>query len=169
MKAPYSEKLFKKHVFLYIAVQVVLWIKVLLFYNFFGQGILMRLSEPFYTLAPFLSPEVFTSNLLVFDYLFHQTVHVAIWVLIAIFAAKAVKLKFKHLLALTLIANVLHNVGYWITNSFTDFDALLLDFVQDGVLLILFFYALQILYTTAVGKKFKKCLQQDFKTLKTLE
>ena len=124
MHFPYDAKLFKKHALFYIAIQVVLWLKVALFYYLYGQGILLRLIEPTYTLAPLLAPQVFTSNLLVFDWLFHQAVHLALAVSIFLFARRVKKINLTELVPLVLIADVLHNVGYWFTNSFTSFNGL---------------------------------------------
>ncbi len=138
MALPYEEKLFKKHVLLYVAIQVVLWIKVSAFYFLYGQGILLRLIEPFYTFAPILSPQVFASNLLVFDWLFHQLIHLSLGIMIFLFARRIKTISFAQLFPIVLFADVLHNVGYWFTNSFNSFNSLALDFVDDFVLMVLF-------------------------------
>lgn len=141
MRFPYDAKLFTKHVSFYIAIQIVLWVKLAIFYFLFGQGILLRLLEPQYTFAPFLAPQVFTSNLLVLDWFFHTTVHVALGVMFYLFARRMGKsIKLTELVPLVLAADALHNVGYWFTNSFTSFNGLALDFVDDFVLMTLFIY-----------------------------
>lgn len=140
MRFPYDEKLFKKHALFYVAVQVVLWLKVALFYYLYGQGILLRLIEPSYTLAPLLMPQVFTSNLLIADWLFHTAVHIALGVMFYLFARRAKSIKLVELVPLVLIADALHNVGYWFTNSFSSSLGMALDFVDDFVLMTLFIY-----------------------------
>ncbi|MDP3742124.1 MAG: hypothetical protein Q8R15_02300 [Candidatus Micrarchaeota archaeon] len=140
MHFPYDKALFKKHVWFYVAIQVVLWAKVTLFYFLYGQGILLRLIEPAYTLAPLLMPQVFTSGLLILDWLFHNLVHLALGVSIFLFARRVKKINLTELLLMILVADVLHNVGYWFTNSFTSLLSMGLDFVDDFVLMMLFFY-----------------------------
>lgn len=143
--APYNEKLFKKHVLFYVAIQIVLWVKLAVFYFLYGQGILLRLIEPTYTFAPLLMPQVFTSNLLVLDWLFHQLIHLSLGVMVFLFARRVKALSLGQLFSIVLAADVLHNFGYWLTNSFSSSLEMYLDFVDDFVLMALFIYLFHFL------------------------
>ncbi len=138
---------------MYLAIHLVLWTKVLLFYQLYGQGILLRLLDPQYTLAPLLSPYVFTSNLLIFDWLFHQAIHVSIAVVIFLFARRFSPSLVK-LVPIILIADVLHNVGYWFTNAFATFDLLAFDFIDDFIFMLLFYYLCKFFFKQQISSKY---------------
>lgn len=160
MRFPYEDKLFKKHALVYITIQVVLWLKVALFYYLYGQGILLRLIEPTYTFAPLLMPEVFTSNLLIIDWLFHQLIHLSLGVMVFLFARRVKALNLGQLFSIVLVADVLHNFGYWLTNSFTSTTSLVLDFVDDFALFVIFYYLFRFL--CAKYKWFGKLLPKSW-------
>ncbi len=140
MKSPHKENSFKKHALLYIGIQVVLWAKVALFFYLYGKGVLLQVIEPFYTFAPILMPGIFASPLLVADWAFHQLIHLSLAVMIFLFARRAPAPKIVQVIPIVLVADILHNVGYWFTNTFATTLDLVVDFGEDFFLFIVFYY-----------------------------
>ena len=114
--------------FLYIALQAIIWLKVAVFFFLFGTGVLAS------SLSRVLSGAASFPQL--FDFAFHQSMHVLIFCIAVWFGSHAGRLPLKKSLALMLVAVALHNVAYWFTTPFgAVFNAF--DFIGDFAVLSL--------------------------------
>ncbi len=134
---PYNSALFKRHVLFYLLIQVVIWIKVAIFYSLYGHGIV------FGTFAPpnleFLT--VFPFN---FDWIFHQTMHLLIFFALFLFARRVKEPDNFQLTIFFAIAIFLHNVSYWLTAVFSNLSSLVIDAASDFALLFILFYLMRV-------------------------
>lgn len=149
----YKNELFKKHALFFVLIQFAIWFKVVVFYVFFGKGVLYP--------APFLPPAFFVylekainSGILgVIDFGFHTLMHLLIALIVLLFSFNAKKLPFTPLLFLAITGSVLHNIGYWFTNVFSSPSQLALDFVSDALFLVFFVYFFSFLARHLNNKK----------------
>jgi len=111
---------------IYLLVQAIIWAKCLVFFQWFGSGTIR-----------FFNAYKFSAWAVQFDFLFHQSMHVAIAILAIGFGLTLKKTGFPRLLALVFVAVALHNVAYWLT-SFASFRYHFEDFFFDCTLLLLF-------------------------------
>lgn len=136
---PYSPRLFYKHAAFYTVIQVIIWIKVAIFFSLYGHGYFV--AGPF---APFIAPQLLAVPHLFFDYMFHQTMHVLIFVALLLFARRIEKPNNLQLAVFFSVAVFLHNVGYWFTNVFDTLPALLADAALDFAALFILFYLIRV-------------------------
>ena len=142
LSAPYDKRLFSKHVLFYILIQVVIWIKVAIFYSLYGHGIVLG------SFAPFSNPSLLAVFPFNFDWAFHQIMHLLIFFALFLFARQVKKPDNLQLAAFFAVAVVLHNVGYWLTAVFSGLSPLIFDALGDFGLLFIFFYLIRIILTT---------------------
>jgi len=116
--------------FFYLLVQIVIWIKAALFFQWFGAGQVSLSNQ-----------HLFPSQALLPDWVFHEAMHVLIAVAAFSFGRKLDKINYMKLFLIVLIAVVLHNIGYWLTNVFNTFYGLILDFAMDTIVLFAFIIA----------------------------
>jgi len=114
----------------YIALQAVIWAKTAYFFFLYGHGKSMPFSLP-----------AFTAGALEFDFFFHNGVHFAIAFLALFFGRNMKKIEWIKLVAVVLLAVVLHNVAYWLTASHPSLMYSVQDFARDSLLLLVFVVA----------------------------
>ncbi|MEK6901962.1 MAG: hypothetical protein AABX02_00035, partial [archaeon] len=129
---------FRRDWMLYVAIQLVIFIKVVLFFIFFAKGVSYG-GQPLAVDLPFVAMPVFGNLFHIWEYLFHQIMHVliAFWVILLVKHTK--KFDVKQTAKLFVIATILHNVGYWVTGSHPSWLYSLRDFATDYVALWGFF------------------------------
>jgi len=137
--APYEARLFYKHAVFYTVIQIVIWIKVAIFYSLYGHGYFV--AGPF---APFIAPQLLTAPFLLFDYVFHQIMHLLIFLALLLFARRIEKPNNLQLAVFFAVAVFLHNVGYWLTNVFDTLPALFADAALDFAALFVLFYLIRV-------------------------
>jgi len=133
-----SEKLFLKDWMFYVTIQSLIWVKVLVFFFLFGHGV-SYVGQPLVLAVPFAAVPVFANLYQVWEFFFHQLMHIFILFWVLLLAKHVVKVNWLELGKLFLVAVVLHNVGYWLTASHPTFVFTLQDFATDLVALFLFF------------------------------
>lgn len=133
----YAHALFRRHWYFYVAIQFLIFIKVLAFYPVFGHGI-SYFGQPLAWDIPFAALPVFGNWIHVLDYFFHQAMHlsIALWVFLVAKHVKRIDI-FSYAL-LFVLAAVLHNAGYWITAAHPNWNYSVLDFFIDYVSLWFF-------------------------------
>ncbi len=136
---PYSPRLFYNHAAFYALIQVIIWIKVAIFFSLYGHGYFVA-----GTFAPFIAPQLFTVPHLLFDYIFHQVMHLLIFVALLLFARRIKQPNNLQLAVFFAVAVFLHNVGYWFTNVFDTLPALLADAALDFAALFILFYLIRV-------------------------
>ncbi len=114
----------------YLALQVVIWAKSVLFFAWFGFG---KSGE--------FNLHAFPENAILFDYYFHSTMHVLIGVLALLLGASFERIGWQKLVAIVLAAVAIHNVAYWFTATHPSIWHSIFDFARDSVLLGIFVLA----------------------------
>ncbi len=132
--------IFSRNFAWYVSIQVVIWIKVFITFLFFGHGI-AYMAQPVLIHLPFTYVPVFQNTFQVWEWLFHQLMHVGIALWAFLLAKHVQKIKFFEMATLFLVAVVLHNVGYWLTFSHPSLAYSARDFLVDYVTLGGFFLA----------------------------
>ena len=120
----------RKHsraVIFYLLIQIIIWVKVFFFFQWFGFGAVSEHSEQF-----------FTEEQKLFDLAFHQSMHLLIAISAFTLGKKLGKINDRELVSIVLVAVVLHNIGYWFTRVFETIAGALIDFVTDAVMLYTF-------------------------------
>ena len=133
--------------FVYVALQVAIWIKCALFFSWFGYG----KSMPF-------SATAFPETAIAFDFFFHNGVHFAIGILALLFGKNIHRAEWAKLAAIVLAAVAIHNAGYWFTAVHPSLAYITVDFARDSIILFCFVAAghlLGRLWETARSKKQK--------------
>jgi hypothetical protein len=125
-----SPQIFKRDFLLYFSVQTAIFAKVILFYFYFGHG-LSYYGQPLALDVPFIALPVFGNLLHVWDYFFHQTMHVLIALWVFLLARNLQKFLFHELAFLFLVATFMHNVGYWLTASHPSWLYSVQDYIID--------------------------------------
>lgn len=133
-----THNLFLRDWMFYVTVQAVIFIKVVAFYTMFGHGI-SYFGQPLMLNVPFMAVPVFGNLYHVWEYFFHQLMHIFILFWTLLLAKHIVKVDWLALGKLFFIAVVLHNIGYWFTFSHPSLIFSLRDFATDFVALFLFF------------------------------
>lgn len=133
-----SRPLFLRDWMFYVTVQAVLFVKVVLFYFLFGHGI-AAFRKPIVISLPLFSVPVFGNLYIVWEFFFHQLIHIFILFWVLLLAKHVVKTNWLDLGKLFFAAVVLHNVGYWFTFSHPSWVYSARDFATDFVALFLFF------------------------------
>ncbi|MBI5553987.1 MAG: hypothetical protein HY917_04595 [Candidatus Diapherotrites archaeon] len=137
----YWHGLFVRHAGFYVFLQVLIWVKVFFFFSAFGKGIMVPDSSFFEVLRNGGFAAIpFALSWVSFDFWFHEFLHVLIALNVFVFARSAGSVSLVRLLGVFLVASVLHNVGYWVTNVFVSPGLLVADFVTDVLLLFLFYF-----------------------------
>src|SRR5690606_773805 len=95
--------------------------------------------QPVFLDLPFIAIPVFGNLIHVWDYFFHQIMHVSIAVWVFLYAKHVKKIILHEMILLFLIAVVLHNIGYWLTRSHTSWAFSARDFLVDFTALWIFF------------------------------
>ena len=124
----------------YIALQVVIWVKSFAFFSLYGFGRVARFNRQF-----------FSQDVILFDFLFHEAMHIGIGLLALWFGKNLKKLELLKLFAIVFIAVFLHNLAYWLTKSHKDILYSATDFASDSLILLAV-----IVVGYALGKKFSK-------------
>lgn len=137
--APYDLKLFRSHALFYVALQVIIWIKVFFFYSLYGHGYFVPS-----VFVPFIAPHLLAAPHLLFDYVFHQVLHFLILIALFLFARRIANPNVLQLIFFFAVAVFLHNVGYWFTNSYDSFGEIVVDAALDFALLFILFYAVRV-------------------------
>lgn len=129
---------FRRDWMFYVAIQILIFVKTVIFFFFFGKGISYA-GQPVAINIPFVAVPVFGNLYHVWEYLFHQLMHVfiAVWVFVYVLHIK--RFDVAATAKLFFIATILHNVGYWFTNAHSDWLYSLKDFVIDYTSLWAFF------------------------------
>ena len=109
----------------YVLLQLVIWAKSAMFFFYFGHGKVLRFSV-----------SAFPQNILLIDSIFHTSVHVLIGMMALAFGANIEKLKAKELVVAVFAAVLLHNIGYWFTNSHPGIYYSVYDFAVDSTILL---------------------------------
>lgn len=122
----------------YLSIQVLIWIKVLFTFLLFGMGIAYS-AQPVLIHLPFVFVPVFQNSFQVWEWLFHQVMHVSIALWVFLLAKHMRKIKFFEIATLFLVAVVLHNIGYWLTSAHPSLVYSANDFLLDYAALWGFF------------------------------
>ncbi len=131
-------KLFVRDFMFYTAIQATIFVKVIIFVAVFGAGISYA-GQPLALDLPFIAMPVFGNTIHAFDYFFHQLMHVLIFFWMFLLAKHVKAFKPLELALLFLLADVMHNIGYWLTYSHPSVAFSIRDFFTDYVALWLFF------------------------------
>lgn len=108
----------------YVALQVVIWIKCTAFFLLYGAG---RVS--------YFSSYLFPPDAIAFNLFFHEAMHVAIGILALLFGKNLQRIEWAKLAAVIFTAVFIHNLAYWFTNSHISVAYSAYDFASDFVLL----------------------------------
>ncbi|MFA4855527.1 MAG: hypothetical protein WC634_03000 [archaeon] len=108
----------------YVALQVLIWIKCAAFFVIYGAG---RVTN--------FNAYLFPPDAVFFNWVFHETMHVAILVLALLFGKNLKRVEWLKLVATVFVAVAVHNVAYWFTNSHSSVAYSAVDFASDSVLL----------------------------------
>lgn len=114
----------------YAALQAVIWAKSAFFFAWFGHGKALQFSRT-----------AFPPGALLFDYYFHETMHVLVAILALLFGAGIQRIRWRRLAAVVAVAVVLHDAAYWLTASHPSLLYSAQDFATDSVLLAAFIIA----------------------------
>lgn len=133
-----SEKLFLKDWMFYVTVQALILVKVLVFFFLFGHGT-AAFGQRFVLNLPLIGVPVFSSPIIVWEFFFHQLMHVFILFWVVLLAKHMVKVNWLELGKLFFVAVIMHNVGYWLTFTHESLLYSLKDFATDFIALFLFF------------------------------
>jgi hypothetical protein len=136
--------IFKRDFAWYLSIQVVIWVKVLFTFFLFGVGIAYS-SQPVLIHLPFVFVPAFGNSFHVWEWVFHQIMHVGIALWVFLLAKHVQKIKWIELASLFLVAVVLHNIGYWLTSTHPSLEFSARDFLLDYFALwgfFLFFLAM---------------------------
>ncbi len=137
--AGYSDKrTFTRDWMFYVSIQLIIFIKVLIFFYLFGNGVSYS-SQPLAINIPFAAVPVFGNLFHVWEYLFHQLMHVLIAFWALLMAKHVKKINVKQTIMLFGLATILHNVGYWLTYSHPSLAFSANDFMTDFAALWVFF------------------------------
>ncbi|MFH0970807.1 MAG: hypothetical protein V1776_05100 [Candidatus Diapherotrites archaeon] len=131
-------RIFWKYFMFYLAIQILIWIKVGIFYFWFGYGI-SYYAQPLLWDAPFVAVPAFGNLFHVWEFFFHQIMHVLIAVWVFLLAKHANKMDWGELAGLFFGVVILHNVGYWFTFAHPTILFSVSDFLTDYVSLWVFF------------------------------
>ena len=117
-------KNFKRIFVFFLLLQIIIWAKAFLFFQWFGFGAVNTLNRQF-----------FPEEILLPNFLFHETMHALILIVAFSFARQLKEIDDAKLLKLVFAAAVLHNIAYWFTRVFETHLGLVVDFFTDiGVL-----------------------------------
>ncbi len=133
-----THALFLRDWMFYVTIQVLIFFKTIVFYFFFGKGISYA-GQPLLFAAPFVSVPVFLNAIQLWEFFFHQIMHILILFWTLLLAKHTVKVNWLELGKLFFVAVVLHNVGYWFTNTHPSLNFSIRDFATDFIALVLFF------------------------------
>lgn len=133
-----SEKFFLRDWMFYVTVQALIFVKVVAFYTLFGHGI-SYYGQPLLLNVPFAAVPLFGNLFQVWEFFFHQLMHIFILFWVLLLAKHIVKLNWLEMGKLFFVAVVLHNIGYWFTYSHSSILFSLQDFATDFVALFFFF------------------------------
>ena len=114
----------------YVLLQAIIWVKCAWFFALFGHG-----------RAALFNLAAFSQEALVFNFWFHEAMHVGIGILALLFGKNLKRLEWVKLVAIIFVAVALHNVGYWLTKSHHSVGYSAFDFASDSVLLFAFVVA----------------------------
>ncbi len=122
--------IFKRDFMFFFTVQLVIFIKVIIFFSFFGHG-LSYYGQPLAWDIPFAPLPIFGNMINVWDYFFHQAMHIliALWVFLLVKHLR--QFHFNEWGFLFLIATIIHNAGYWLTSSHPSWLFSVRDFLID--------------------------------------
>lgn len=132
------ENTFVRDFAFYLAIQVLIWIKVFFTFLAFGVGIAYS-AQPVLIHLPFVFVPVFQNPFQVWEWLFHQVMHFSIALWVFLLAKHVQKIKFFEMAVLFVVAVVLHNMGYWLTSTHPSLVYSANDFLLDYVALWGFF------------------------------
>lgn len=122
----------------YVAIQMLIFVKVVLFFIFFGHGI-SYFTQPLALNIPFVAMPVFGNLIMVWEFLFHQIMHVLIAFWVLLFVKHMKRFNAWETAKLFFIATILHNVGYWFTATHPSWLFSARDFLTDFAGLWIFF------------------------------
>jgi len=111
---------------IYIAVQAVIWAKCAFFFSQFGHGRVALFNQA-----------AFSAQAIAFDHWFHFSAHILIAIIALLFGWFLQKIEWKRLVLAILAAVALHNIAYWLTSSFPSPQAIILDFAEDSIILLI--------------------------------
>ncbi len=114
----------------YLALQAVIWAKCIAFFLLFGFGKSMDFNA-----------QAFPAAALLFDFFFHNAMHVGIGILALLFGKNMQKIEWIKLVAVVFVAVALHNALYWFTASHPTAAYSAFDFARDSGLLLAFVVA----------------------------
>ncbi len=150
-----SKQSFLRDWMFYVSIQVIIFIKTVIFFFLFGHGI-SYVGQPVVANLLFVALPVFGNPVHVGDFLFHQLMHVLIAVWVLLLAKHVKKVDWFELGVLFFIATVLHNVGYWLTRAHPSWAYSFRDFGVDFVALFIFFIIFRLgLALVPVSRKWK--------------
>jgi hypothetical protein len=133
-----THALFLRDWMFYVTIQALIFVKVVAFFSLFGHGV-SYYGLPLVLDVPFAAVPLFGNLFHVWEFFFHQIMHVLILFWTLLLAKHIVKVNWATLGKLFFVAVVLHNVGYWFTASHPSLLFSAKDFVTDFVALALFF------------------------------
>lgn len=109
----------------YVALQVVIWIKCAAFFAIYGAG---RVAD--------FNAYLFPPDAVVFNFFFHEGMHVAIGILALLFGKNLKRIEWIKLVAVIFVAVLVHNLAYWFTNTHISVAYSAYDFSSDSVMLL---------------------------------
>ena len=137
--------IFRRNFLFYSSIQLIILFKVIIFFAWFGSGISYA-GLPVYLDVPFASIPFFENNVQIWEYVFHQLMHVLIAVWVFLLAKNMKVFDAGSVAALFFIAVVMHNIGYWVTATHSSWLFSVNDFITDFVSLWVFFIAFHLLF-----------------------
>jgi len=114
----------------YTVLQLVIWVKTVLYFLQYGGG---RVAD--FSLAAFPAEAV------LWDFVFHEAMHVSIGILALLFGARIKRIEWPKLVVIVFIAVAVHNFAYWLTASHPSIGISAIDFARDCVILLAFILA----------------------------
>ena len=147
-----NHALFLRDWMFYVTIQAFIFIKVVVFFFLFGRGI-SYVGQPLILNVPFAAVPLFGNLYQVWEFFFHQLMHILILFWVLLLAKHMIKVKWLELGKLFFIAVVLHNVGYWFTYSHPSLLYSLHDFAVDFVALVLFFAFFRLAFKIVPASK----------------
>ncbi len=122
----------------YVLIQLLIWIKTIIFFFVFGKGLSYQ-GQPTLVNIPFIALPFFDGNpIFILDYAFHQSMHLSIALWVFLLAKHMKEFKFFSMAKLFFVAVILHNVSYWLTRSHASLAYSIKDFIQDYIALWMF-------------------------------
>ncbi len=109
----------------YVALQVIIWIKCAAFYLLYGAGRVANFNS-------FLFP----ADAIAFNFFFHEAMHVGIGILALLFGKNLKKIEWIKLIAVIFVAVIIHNLAYWFTWSHASIAYSVFDFASDSLMLL---------------------------------